>query len=118
MRKTIRGKLLVYFFIFLILFQVIAISIFISSNKITNTYDKGFQRFLILNSISQKSDELYLLARDFVNESDPNQITKFQQLKKDLIQEKEALSQTVFDDSKIEARNYINTLETFIHETE
>src|SRR5699024_5171521 len=116
--KTIRGKLLVYFFAFLILFQVIAISIFVSSNKLTNTYQSSFQRFLLLNSISEKADELYSFARAFVDQSEPDHVHGFYQLKDDLVNEKEKLLNTMFDDEKIELRNYINTLETFIHETE
>src|SRR5699024_9611867 len=116
--KTIRGKLLVYFFAFLILFQVIAISIFVSSNKLTNTYQSSFQRFLLLNSISEKADELYSFARAFVDQSEPDHVHGFYQLKDDLVNEKEKLLNTMFDDEKIELRNYINTLDTFIHETE
>lgn len=82
------------------------------------TYDNSFQRFLILNAISQKTDDLYLSARDFVSEAEPEQVMEFQQMKKDLLEEKEALSDMVFEDPQMEAKNYINTLETFIHETE
>src|SRR5690625_1511068 len=87
--STIRGKLLVYFLVFLVLFQVTAISIFVSSNKLTNTYHSSFQRFLLLNSISQQADELYTFARTFVGESEPNRVPEFYQLKDELVKEKE-----------------------------
>jgi len=116
--STIRGKLLVYFLVFLVLFQVTAISIFVSSTKLTNTYHSSFQRFLLLNSISQQADELYTFARTFVGESEPNRVPEFYQLKDELVKEKEKVLNTVFDDKKIELRNYINTLDTFIHESE
>ena len=116
--STIRGKLLVYFLVFLVLFQVTAISIFVSSNKLTNTYHSSFQRFLLLNSISQQADELYTFARTFVGESEPNRVPEFYQLKDELVKEKEKVLNTVFDDKKIELRNYINTVDTFIHESE
>ncbi len=74
--KTIRGKLLIYFFVFVILFQVTAISIFVSSNELTNKYNESFQRFLLLNSISQKSDELYALTRIYVIEPENDNATR------------------------------------------
>src|SRR5699024_11808738 len=67
--KTIRGKLLVYFLVFVVLFQVTAVSIFVSSNQLTNAYDDSFQRFLLLNDISQKSEELFAQTKIFVKGS-------------------------------------------------
>ena len=75
--KTIRGKLLIYFFVFVILFQVATISIFVSSNELTNKYNESFQRFLLLNSISQKSDELYALTRFYVIEPEVENATSY-----------------------------------------
>lgn len=118
MIKTIRGKLLVYFLIFLITFQIVAISIFISSNTITKSYDQSFQRFLILNNISEQADDLYVYARDFVKKSEAAEIDEFLRMKAQLKKEEEKLIETVFDNQLIEARNYINTLDTFIEEAE
>src|SRR5699024_11171736 len=90
----------------------------VSSNKLTNTYQSSFQRFLLLNSISEKADELYSFARAFVDKSKPDHVHGFYQLKDDLVNEKEKLLNTRFDDGKIELRNYINRHNTFIHKTE
>lgn len=114
--KTIRGKLLVYFLVFVILFQVTAISIFISSNKMMKTYDTSFQRFLILNTISQQSKELYTFTNRLV--SNPDDVSEYYERKDNLMKEKENLLQTTSGDQKIELKNYLNTLDTFIHETE
>lgn len=116
--KTIRGKLLVYFLVFVILFQVTAISIFISSNKLTNTYHNSFQRFLLLNSISQQSDELFTFTRTFVSEPEHERSPDFYKMKSKLLNKKEELRDSVSDEQKIELKNYINILETFIHEAE
>lgn len=116
--KTIRGKLLVQFFIFVILFQITAISIFISSNELTNKYDDSFQRFLLFNSISQKSDELYGLTKIYVLEPDEENAVKYFEKKNELQTEMEKLADALYYKEEIKIINYINLIETFIHESE
>ncbi|MCZ2258483.1 sensor histidine kinase [Sporosarcina sp. G11-34] len=116
--KTIRGKLLMYFFVFIILFQVTAISIFVSSNELTNKYNQSFQRFLLLNSISQKSDELYAFTRVYVLEPDEVNENSYFNKKAELKAEQENLRAIYSFNENIKINNYINLVETFIHESE
>src|SRR5690625_610249 len=90
--KTIRGKLLVYFLVFVVLFQVTAVSIFVSSNQLTNAYDDSFQRFLLLNDISQKSKELFAQTKIYVMESNAEDKTDYFIAKKALKEKKEQLA--------------------------
>ncbi|MBY7142889.1 sensor histidine kinase [Virgibacillus sp. NKC19-3] len=116
--KTIRGKLLVYFFAFVLLFQVTAVSIFVSSNELTNSYDDSFQRFLLLNAISQKSEELYMHTGMYVtNAKAMNEIDYFK-TKNRLENEIEQLENAFDDSNAIEIKNYINLIESFMHESE
>ncbi|WP_449354248.1 sensor histidine kinase [Virgibacillus natechei] len=116
--KTIRGKLLVYFFVFVILFQITAVSIFVSSNELTNSYDDSFQRFLLLNSISQKSEELYTHTYSFVTNTTANNEADYFETK-ELLEDKIDQLATAFNDTdQIEIKNYSNVMETFIHESE
>ena len=117
--KTIRGKLLAYFLVFVLLFQITAISIFISSNELTNKYDESFQRFLLLNSISQKSDELYAINKALMCLNRKKKISSYFEKKAELTAEKEKLARTLLHlIENIEIKNYINLVETFIHESE
>lgn len=116
--RTIRGKLLIYFFVFLILFQITAISIFISSNELTTKYDDSFQRFLLLNSISQKSDELYGLTNRFVISPEEENADEYFSKKEELFTEKERLVDMFHYIEQVKIKNYINLIETFIHESE
>ncbi|GGB60999.1 hypothetical protein GCM10011409_42880 [Lentibacillus populi] len=116
--KTIKGKLLVYFFVFVILFQVTAISIFVSSNKLTNIYNDSFRRFLLLNSISQNSEELYAETHKFVMEADPAKVKNYYTAKSALQNEKDKVASSFYDIDPIEMKNYRNLLESFIHESE
>ena len=113
--KTIRGKLLVYFFVFVFLFQVTAISIFISSAQLINKYDDSFQQFLLFNSISQKSNELSALTKVYVIEPDGNHATDYYSKKALLSADKDKLADSL---ETIKVKNYINLIDTFIHETE
>lgn len=116
--KTIRGKLIAYFLVFLILFQVTAISIFISSTELTDKYNDSFERFLLLNSISEKSEELYTLTNNFVILPQDNTVENYFIKKEDLSTEKERLVDSFHYVEDIKISNYIHLIETFIHESE
>src|SRR5690625_5469021 len=90
--KTIRGKILVYFLVFVVLFQVTAISIYVSSNELMNTYDESFQRFLRLNAISQKSDDLYARTKILIVEPEAENETAYYDDNSELVEEKEELA--------------------------
>lgn len=116
--KTIRGKLLVYFLVFVILFQITAISIFISSTQLLHNYDDSFQRFLLLNNISQKSKELYTETKIYVKESETMNQSDYFAVKDHLKRQKKKLSKSFPNPDKIEIKNYIHLIETFINESE
>ncbi|WP_342504833.1 sensor histidine kinase [Sporosarcina sp. FSL K6-2383] len=116
--KTIRGKLFIYFFVFVILFQVTAISIFVSSKELINNYDNSFQRFLLLNSISQKSNELYAFTQRYVIEPEEENAEDYFAKKEQLATDKEKLAEAFDYIEKIKVKNYINLIDTFLHESE
>ena len=115
--KTIRGKLLVYFFIFAFLFQVVAISIFVSSKEITTTYDQSFQRFLLLNTISQITEELSLQTKAIVIDPESEDSNEYFTTKRELQLKKNELLQ-LFNEDDYKIKNYHNLIDTFIHESE
>ncbi|MUK87722.1 HAMP domain-containing protein [Ornithinibacillus sp. L9] len=116
--KTIRGKLLVYFLVFVLLFQAAAVSIFISSNGLLSSYHDGFERFLVLNSISQYTEELYLDTQLIVVEFKPEILPDYYETKSMLETEKNKLTEIFTDVERIELKNYMNLIDTFIHESE
>lgn len=116
--KTIRGKLIVYFFVFVILFSITAVSIFVSSNELSTKYHESFQRFLLLNAISQTSVELYTMTKAYVTEPTAKNAKGYYTTRKSLISDKEALGTSLNTIGKIELQNYTNLLETFINESE
>ncbi|TFJ91435.1 sensor histidine kinase [Lentibacillus salicampi] len=116
--RTIRGKLVVYFLAIILLFQVTAISIFVSSNELTDTYNDSFQRFLLLNKISRDASELYSTTKAFVDEPNSENSDDYFAIKSDLEDNLSQLSETFYYMETIEMKNYINLIETFIYETD
>ncbi|RDW21484.1 hypothetical protein CWR48_03560 [Oceanobacillus arenosus] len=116
--RTIRGKLVVYFFVFVFLFQITAISIFISSNQLMKEYEDSFGRFLLLNAISQKSSELYDHTMNIVMDRNPSSENEYFITKRVLQAEKDRLANSFTNANDIEIKNYLNIIETFIYETE
>lgn len=116
--RTIRGKLVVYFFVFVFLFQITAVSIFISSNQLMKQYEDSFGRFLLLNSISQNSSELYDHIIKIVTDQNPSSNNEYFITKKVLQAEKDKLAESFTNTNEIEIQNYLNIIETFIYETE
>lgn len=117
MMKTIKGKLFIYFSVFVVLFQVTAILIFLSSNQLMKQYDDSFQRFLLLNSISQKAGELYNETKIYLLEPNDDNERNYYEKKKEMVREKEAL-QTLFFANQMKSKNYIDLIETLILESE
>ncbi|GGJ51676.1 sensor histidine kinase [Virgibacillus salexigens] len=116
--RTIRGKLIVYSCVFIILFQITAISIYVSSNQLSSIYNKRFERFLILNTISQQAESLYSELKLYVNNSNTAQDTSYFQLKNGLENQKDRLLAIFNEDNTIELKNYRHIIETFIYESE
>src|SRR5690625_3232402 len=116
--KTIRGKILVYFLVFVVLFQITAISIYVSSNELMNTYDESFQRFLRLNAISQKSDELYARTKILIVEPEAENETAYYDAKRELEAEKEELATDFHHIEEVDLNNYLHLISTFILESE
>src|SRR5699024_5803397 len=91
---------------------------FISSNQLLHTYDDSLQRFLLLNDISQTSKELYTQTKVYVMESETVNETHYLTVKRKLKNQKNTLSSTFTNPNKIEIKNYINLIDTFIKQSE
>lgn len=116
--KSIRSKLLIYFFVFVILFNVVSISIYVSSKQLMSEYNTSFERFLILNSVSSTSRELYEKVHAYVVEKDYRLIQEFYDIRSSLERNKEKLEKEMHDIGKAEVDKYIHMIDTLIQEGE
>ncbi|MCQ6267295.1 sensor histidine kinase [Fictibacillus sp. WQ 8-8] len=116
--KTIRSKLLLYFFVFVILFNVVSISIFFSSRSFLLEYDSRFKQFLLLNEISQTSDQLYDKANQYVVERNKKVITEFHKLRYKLNEKTGLLQKDQKGFDNIQLQTYVHMVQTLIQECE
>ncbi|WP_102026636.1 sensor histidine kinase [Salirhabdus sp. Marseille-P4669] len=116
--KSIRSKLMLYFFSFVVLFNIVSVSIYFSSNRLLDEYHHSFERFLTLNTISQTSMDLYDKVNAFVLKGDMDSFKEFYEVKTNMVGLKNGLSDTLMGLDPIQFRKYNNMIETFIQETE
>ncbi|QDP41299.1 sensor histidine kinase [Radiobacillus deserti] len=116
--KTIRGKLIIYFFVFVVLFNVVSISIYVSSKQLTKEYHASFDRFVTLNSISQLSNQLYQNVKAYVMEpNEENLDAYYSSLHQIEREEAELMSSKTFEET-MQVKNYTNLIDSLIHESE
>lgn len=116
--KSIRSKLITYFFVFVILFNIVATAIFLSSNQLMKAYNSSFERFLLFNSISQKTNELIEKVNRFVVERDSHYVIDFQKIRRDIENEKVELTEKMDGIDPYQLRKYENVIDTLIVEGE
>jgi two-component system, sensor histidine kinase YesM len=116
--KTIRNKLLLYFFVFVVLFNVVSVSIYFSSRSFLSEYNASFERFLLLNQISQSSNLLYEKTNEYVVEKNQAGIQEFHKLRHQLNENITKLQTNKNSLDPVQLRKYINTIRNFVQECE
>ncbi|MDQ0218126.1 sensor histidine kinase [Peribacillus cavernae] len=116
--KTIRTKLLLYFFVFVVLFNVVSISIYFSSRSLLSEYDASFERFLLLNQISQTSNLLYEKTNAYVVEKNQTTIGEFHKVRRQLDDDLAELQTNENSLDPVQLQKYINTIKNFVQECE
>lgn len=116
---TIRKKLLLYFLVFVVLFNVVSYSIYASSRQLVNEYHKSFQGFLLLNEISQQSAELYEGVNSYAIEREKHALEKVKTAQMVLLQNKERIETTNVADIQHKSMNmYKEMMGTLIEESD
>ncbi|UTR06893.1 histidine kinase [Alkalihalobacillus sp. LMS6] len=75
--KTIRGKLFICFFTFIVLFNMVVVSIYWSSLKLTEEYHEGFERLLAYNQVSQQANDLYEATRAYLSDRNEERLQDY-----------------------------------------
>lgn len=116
--KTIRSKLLLSFFAFVVLFNAVSVSIYFSSRTFLLEYDASFERFLIMNQISQNSNLLYEKTNAYVVEKNQTSIQEFHKVRHLLESSIIDLETNKNSLDPIQLQKYINTIKNFVLECE
>ncbi|SES72682.1 Sensor histidine kinase YesM [Salinibacillus kushneri] len=116
--KSIRSKLMAYFFVFVLLFNVVSVLIYFSSDRLLNEYHTSIERFLILNRVSQKSIDLYDKVNQFVLTGEKEDFNTYYHTRKEIIEEKNRLKEQLTSVEETQLDKHIHMIETLVQETE
>ncbi|MFC0272323.1 sensor histidine kinase [Metabacillus herbersteinensis] len=117
--NTIRNKLLLYFFSFVLLFNIVSYSIYFSSTKIVSEYDQSFEGFLLLNEISQQSNQIYELINAYVVEREPDNVQHYEKIKKQLkVNNQQLNNKDMSGINKEEIQKHQRMINSLINESE
>lgn len=115
---TIRSKLFVYFFAFVILFNVVSISVYASTQHFMNQYQSSFERFLILNDISQTVSRLYENVNGYVVQKNAETLGQFFKERKKLLEQKREIENGFEWLEQQELNKYVHMIDTLAMEAE
>lgn len=79
--NSIRSKLVIYFLVFVVLFNFVSFAIFFSSKQMVSEYHESFRGFLLLNEISQQSSKIYETINAYVVERNDTYIVEYREIR-------------------------------------
>ncbi|MFZ4451153.1 sensor histidine kinase [Salibacterium aidingense] len=116
--SSIRSKLLLCFFVFIVLFNIVSVSIYISSSRLTDEYNTSFERFLIFNSVSQQADALYEDTNAYVRDPSEENLQAYYVSRSDMREEAARLEENQNPEQNIQVSNYLNLIESLLRNSE
>lgn len=115
----LRTKLWVFFVCISLLLYGVAYMLYDNSQRSVEEYNRSFNRFLLLNNVSQQTDHVLDALNLYMNEKEPNHLGAFQEKKEKL----EAFSKRLKPEIEHQKNalllsNYSNMLSRFLRESE
>ena len=111
----IRSKLLVYFIVLVGLLTSIGLFFYNSSEKLVVEYDNSFERFLLLNDISQRTNVITEKMHAYILDKDEKYLEDYDSEKQRLIRDQQNLTREP-DTKDITLVNYKNMIDSFLEE--
>ncbi|MDN3017272.1 histidine kinase [Paenibacillus sp. BSR1-1] len=111
----IRSKLLLYFIVLVVLLTSVGFFFYSSSEKLVNEYDNSFERFLLLNNISQRTNLITENLHAYILEKDESYLKDYRKEKVKLIKDQKRLFK-VINTNDITLSNYNNMIDSFLDE--
>ncbi|MFJ7727427.1 sensor histidine kinase [Neobacillus sp. NPDC097160] len=111
----IRSKLLLYFIVLVVLLTTVGFIFYNSSEKLVTEYDGSFERFLLLNDISQRTNLLTEKLHAYILDKDESYLKDYRREKIKLIKDQKKLYE-VMNTNDITLTNYKNMIDSFLDE--
>ncbi|EAR67624.1 two-component sensor histidine kinase [Bacillus sp. NRRL B-14911] len=113
----IRSKLLLYFIVLVALLTSVGLFFYKASEKLVTEYDNSFERFLLLNDISQRTDLVTEKLKAYITDKDHTYLLQYEQEKTKLVDDQKRLYE-IMDTSDMTLVNYKNMIDSFLEEAD
>lgn len=111
----IRSKLLLYFIVLLVLLTAVGLFFYNRSETIVTEYDDSFERFLLLNDISQRTNLVTEKLHAYILDKEKPYLKDYQAEKMKLLDDQKRLNQEM-GSNDILLINYKNLIDSFLQE--
>ncbi|MED3563181.1 sensor histidine kinase [Bacillus xiapuensis] len=111
----IRSKLLLYFIVLVVLLTSIGFYFYNSSEKLVVEYDNSFEQFLLLNDISQRTNQITENLHAYILDKDERYFMDYTEKKSILLKDQKRLSNEM-NTNDITLVNYKNMIDSFLEE--
>ncbi|MCM3117340.1 histidine kinase [Neobacillus sp. MER 74] len=111
----IRSKLLLYFIVLVVLLTSVGFFFYKSSEKLVMEYDDSFERFLLLNDISKRTNLITENLRGYLLDKETSYLSDYKKEKLKLINDQKRLNEEM-DNHDISYINYKNMIDSFLDE--
>ncbi|MCA0991565.1 sensor histidine kinase [Pseudalkalibacillus hwajinpoensis] len=113
----IQARFILFFTLLVILMNGVAFYLFHSSQRTIDDYHTSFERFIVLNEISQQTNTVYEAMNTYLTARTQTELTAYATERKILSQEKEDLLDIVKNEGNDQiVTNYENMIESFLLE--
>jgi sensor histidine kinase YesM len=111
----IRSKLLLYFIVLVVLLTSVGLIFYKSSEKVVGEYDDSFEKFLLLNDISQRTNLITEKLHAYILDKEDKYLKDYRKQKMLLIKDQSKLDK-VMSSSDVAIINYKNLIDSFVDE--
>lgn len=113
----IRTKLFIYFMIFILLLNGVTFFLYESSEDIVNEYDYSLRRLLLLNEVSQHTNEAVEQLNAYLAEKDARYLREYEQQSRWLQQNRAQVEEFISNQrNSLLVENYEHMMESFLEE--
>ncbi|MEH7010861.1 histidine kinase [Neobacillus niacini] len=111
----IRSKLLLYFIILVVLLTSVGFFFYKSSENLVNEYDDSFERFLLLNDISQRTNLITEKLQGYLVDKEISYLKDFNREKAKLLNDQRLILKKM-NSNDITVINYKNMIDSYLEE--
>lgn len=111
----IRSKLLLYFIILVVLLTSVGLFFYKSSENLVNEYDDSFERFLLLNDISQRTNLITEKLQGYLVDKEISYLKDFNREKAKLLNDQRLILKKM-NSNDVTVINYKNMIDSYLEE--